>query len=427
MMKKLSAIILTAILAASMTACQSGDVQSDSSASSQTQSTASGEKTESNTASETSAKTVSNGAVNADELFTSRDTEQSADLSDAVTHTLSDGKDISITAVGVYVIKGSAEDVTVTVDADGQDKVQIVLDGATITNTDAPAIYVKSADKVFVTTTNSQNTLSVTGSFTADGETNTDAVIFSKDDLVLNGEGTLNISSTQNGVTSKDDVKITGGTYSITSTADGIEANDAVAISGGSITVKSDKDGVHAENSDDDSKGSFYMGGGSLTVTAADDGIHAVTVAQFDGGECTVSAAEGIEATYIQINDGKITIEASDDGINAANKSSAYSVKAEFNGGETTITMGQGDTDAVDSNGDLIINDGTITINAQSPFDYDGTAEKNGGTIIVNGEETDEITNQFGGMGGMGGGPGGMRDRGGMGGQAPMQDNGMSF
>lgn len=89
--------------------------------------------------------------------------------------------------------------------------------------------------------------------------------------------------------------------------------------------------------------------------------------------------------------------------------------------------MGQGDTDAVDSNGDLIINDGTITINAQSPFDYDGTVEKNGGTIIVNGEETDEITNQFGGMGGMGGGPGGMRDRGGMGGQVPMQDNGMSF
>ena len=69
--------------------------------------------------------------------------------------------------------------------------------------------------------------------------------------------------------------------------------------------------------------------------------------------------------------------------------------------------MGTGDTDAVDSNGDLYINGGTLTINAQSPFDYDGTAQKNGGTLIVNGSETDSITNQMmGGMGGQMGGPG---------------------
>ena len=45
-----------------------------------------------------------------------------------------------------------------------------------------------------------------------------------------------------------------------------------------------------------------------------------------------------------------------------------------------------------------------MEITAQSAFDYDGVAEHNGGTIIVNGEEIDEITNQFGGgMGPMGG------------------------
>ena len=51
-------------------------------------------------------------------------------------------------------------------------------------------------------------------------------------------------------------------------------------------------------------------------------------------------------------------------------------------------------------------------MNAQSPFDYDGNCEKNGGTIIVNGEETDTITNQMmggGSGGGQGGGPEGMR------------------
>jgi hypothetical protein len=93
-------------------------------------------------------------------------------------------------------------------------KVQLVLDGVSITNTDSPAIYVVSADKCFVTTTDSVSTLTVTGTFAADGDTNIDAVIFSKDDLVLNGTGTLNISSTGNGITSKDDLTVTGGTYS---------------------------------------------------------------------------------------------------------------------------------------------------------------------------------------------------------------------
>ena len=69
--------------------------------------------------------------------------------------------------------------------------------------------------------------------------------------------------------------------------------------------------------------------------------------------------------------------------------------------------MAQGDTDGVDSNGNLYINGGTISVNAQSPFDYDGEAQHNGGTIIVNGTETDQITNQMMG-GGMMGGPGGM-------------------
>ena len=72
--------------------------------------------------------------------------------------------------------------------------------------------------------------------------------------------------------------------------------------------------------------------------------------------------------------------------------------------------MGPGDTDAIDSNGDLTINGGTIDITAQSPFDFDGTGALNGGTITVNGEQVTELTNQMmGGPGGapMQGGPGG--------------------
>ena len=88
-------------------------------------------------------------------------------------------------------------------------------------------------------------------------------------------------------------------------------------------------------------------------------------------------------------------------GINAGQKSNAYTATIEINGGYITINMGQGDTDAIDSNGNIYINGGTIDITAQSGFDYDGTADLNGGTVIINGTQVDSITNQmFGGMGG---------------------------
>lgn len=434
-LKKYAALLLSVLLAFSLAACAA-----DASSSTQTNASASaktGTQTQSNTQTQTStqaqtntqasagasaatasasgsgaavvttAAVSSNGAIDASELFSKRDLKQSADLSEATAYTVSDGKNVSITAEGVYVLSGSAKNVTIVVDAGDEDKVQLVLDGLNVTNDDSPVIYVKNADKVFVTTAEgTENTLSVTGTFTADGSTNTDAVIFSRDDLVLNGLGTLNISSTDNGVSSKDDLKITGGVLNVSAADACIEANDSISVADGTITVKSSKkDGLHAENEDDDKEGWIYICGGTLNVTAADDGIHAVSIIQIDGGTINVTAAEGIEATWVQINDGEITISATDDGINGGQKSMSYTVCVEINGGSLSITMGQGDTDGIDTNGNLIITGGTISVNAQSPFDYDGTLTHTGGTIIVNGTETDQITNQFGG--GMGGGPGG--------------------
>ena len=146
----------------------------------------------------------------------------------------------------------------------------------------------------------------------------------------------------------------------------------------------------------------IITGSGSATITSNGDGVHADGLVQIDGGTLGITALEGIEGTYVKINGGDISINASDDGINATSKSTAYSVRIEINGGNITINMGQGDTDAIDSNGDIYINGGTLNITAQSPFDYDGTAKYTGGTIIINGEQTTEITNQM--MGEMGGG-----------------------
>ena len=438
MYKKLTTAIISAVLILSLAACGSKtdeevktntqaavngastvkveNVSSEEETTAATEGKTTAAATEASSATEAiteTANVTSGGVMDATDFFTDRDLAQTADTSEAQYITLSDGQDVTISSKGVYVVSGNVSNATIIVDAGDDDKVQIVLDNATITNDDSPCIYVKNADKTFVTVSGS-NSLSVTGSFTSDGDTKTDAVIFSKDDITINGTGSLTIVSSDNGISGKDDLKITGGTINITASDAGIEANDSIRIAAGNITVSAGNDALHAENDDDNSTGFIYICGGTLDLKAGDDGIHATTVVQIEGGTINITAGECIEGTYIQINDGTLTMTASDDGVNAAKKSSSYTPTIEVNGGYITLTMGQGDTDGFDSNGNLYINGGTLDITAQSPFDYDGEASYTGGTIIVNGEETNQITNQFmggGPGGGMGGGPGGRGNR----------------
>ena len=360
------------------------------------------------TAASGSAGAIPSTAVTAfsdSELLTQRDLAQTADLSEAKAVTLSDGETVTITEAGVYVLSSSAKDAQVVVAAGDEDKVQLVLDGLSIVNTSRPCILVENADKVFLTSAEgSENELTVSGSFGGDE----DAVIYARDDLVLNGLGAVTVSSSGDGIRSGDDLKPTGGSWNVTAANTTVKAHDSILVYDGAYELTAGSDGIHAEDGDDDTVGSILIEGGSLTIQAGDDGIHATTSATVNGGTFTITAAEGIEATQVIINDGEIGISASDDGVNAGRKSKSLSVKIEVNGGRLTIAMGAGDTDGIDSNGDLIITGGVIDITGQSPFDYDGSCSYTGGTIIVNGTETNSVTNQMmgGGMGHMGG-PGG--------------------
>ena len=336
------------------------------------------------------------------ELFTERDLTQNADMSQAETVTAADDSTVTLTEEGIYLLTGTAENFTVIVDTDSEAKVQLVLDGLNVTNDDFPVVYVKSADKVFLTSSGAESTLTVSGSFTADGTTNTDAVIFSRDDLVLKGTGTVNISSTSNGISTKDDLKVTGGVWNIDCEDDALEANDSIAVAGGAVSIVSAKDGLHAENDEDDTVGWISIEGGTITVRAGDDAVHATTVASVSGGTLDLTAGEGIEATQVEISGGDISISASDDGINAGRKSDSMSVGITISGGSVYIEMGPGDTDGVDSNGYLTISGGTLDIYAQSPFDADGSVSWTGGTIYVNGSQASSINTQM-----MGGGKGG--------------------
>ena len=203
MRKRISMILVTAMMALVAVGCGQTDKSDNSSSNNvkevyaeQTEATetesAEAKTTETKSSkketSENDTSEADSSAGNSNDMFTERDMAQEADLSEAEALSVKDGEDLTITSEGVYVLSGSSKDTTVYVEAGDEDKVQIVLDGVSITNEDSPAIYVKSADKVFVTTASgTDNTMSVSQSFVADGDTNLDGVIFSKDDICING------------------------------------------------------------------------------------------------------------------------------------------------------------------------------------------------------------------------------------------------
>lgn len=255
---------------------------------------------------------------------------------------VSANEDILITSGGVYEVKGSYEEVSIIVDAMETDAVEIVLNDVNIINTSKPAIYVKNAEAVTLTVNGSNGYLGTTSEFKTDGETNLDAVVFSKSDLILAGNGTLKIVSTKgHAFVSKENLTIQGGTYMVEAASDGFQSDETLTVSAGTINI--------------------------------------------------ISCSEGLESTQVYINGGDININASDDGINASQKSDR-DMMIEINGGNLNIQMAAGDTDALDSNGTLTINGGTLNISAMSAFDSDGPAVLNGGDITVNGEKVTEIT-----------------------------------
>ena len=214
------------------------------------------------------------------------------------------GNIITISEEGTYVLSGALSEGQIVVDADSA-KVQLVLDNADITCASSAAIYVKNADKTFITLAEgSENILMNTAEYEAIDDNNIDAVIFSKDDLTLNGKGTLTINSEYgHGIVSKDDLKLVSGTCNITAKNHALSGKDSVRIAAGTYNLTSGKDGIHSENADDDEKGFVYIASGDFTIESTGDGIDASYVVQIDDGDFEITAGGGAENATKTHND----------------------------------------------------------------------------------------------------------------------------
>ena len=322
-----------------------------------------------------------------------------------------DGSILTITQPGTYILSGTLSEGQVRVETVDEADVQIVLDGATITNSTGAAIYVKSANSATITLAEgTTNTLSDGETYTfEDSEDEPDATLFSKSDLILNGTGTLVIDANYaHAIKGKDDVTIAEGTYDITSVGDAIKGRDSLFISSGTFTIVAGADGLQSTNEEEEGKGILTIESGTFTITAAADGIQAATNLQILGGDFTITtgggsanssttseawgtwgapteeaatttteettSAKGLKATgSLAISGGTFVLDTSDDALHTNDT-------IQITGGDFTIASGD---DGIHADNTVTIDDGTIDINQS----YEGIEATeitlNGGDIAL--------------------------------------------
>ena len=323
---------------------------------------------------------------------------------------------LNITQSGIYHLSGIMNDGYIYINSDDTANIKIILDNASIKNTTGPAIYCESAGILAIELIG-ENTIE-DGSARTDTE-DTSGAIFSESDLIISGDGKLKvIANYQDGIVSKDNLKIKNGILDVTSNDDGIRGTDSVYILGGDFTIESTGDSIKTTNETDSRKGFILIENGNFSlksnakgikatnkilihaghylisteddaihsngylmiadgvidINSRDDAMHADKSLIINGGEINVASAyEGIEAQSISINGGSIKLATIDDGVNAGGGSDASSMNRPganpFDGDEDcVITISDGDIyinsagDGIDSNGWLYINGGNIVV-----------------------------------------------------------------
>lgn len=284
------------------------------------------------------------------------------------------GTTITITENATHIISGTLDDGMIIVDAPQDAKLQLVFDGVNINSKTSAALYIRKADKVFITLAkDSENVLSNGGTFTAIDDNNIDAALFSKQDLTVNGEGKLTVTSPiGHGIVCKDDLVVTGGSYNISAASHTIDANNSVRIMNAAITADAGKDGIHAENTDDASLGFVYISSGTIKIEAEGDGIGAGGYMQIENGSIDVLAGGGSQ------NGSKSSSQFYGGFMGGGRGGKGFEPQPQTTDESSTSMKG---IKAVNS---MLVSGGTITVNsADDSIHSDASVTINGGSFKI--------------------------------------------
>ncbi len=289
--KKLLCMLMTTVMvgAIAFTGCAKKNATDNNATDKQTEADAGNNKDGSTGTDDNKSDSTQSGTVKVDKLkdvFTNYDQDDTWG-NDAKSIELGD-EDVVIEKEGTYILSGTLKNGQVYVKVSDEEKVQLVLNGVDITCDDSAAIFVENADKVAITLApGSKNVLTDGGDAAT---TDADGCIYSKDDLSINGTGSLVVNgNVSNGIDCNNDIKLCGGNIEINAVNNGIKAKESISVKDGTININAD-DAVKVSDKSDDKVGTFYMEGGELNLDAADDAITATVSITVAGGKITASA-----------------------------------------------------------------------------------------------------------------------------------------
>ena len=232
-----------------------------------------------------------------------------------------DGK-ISINSAGTYLITGTLDNGMIYVDCVDAGIINLVLKGVSITNDDGACIHIRKTQNAVITLyEGTENVLTDGASYKFENpeDTEPDAAIYSKDDLTINGTGSLTVNGNySNGIVSKDGLKIDNGVINVTAARHGIKGKDYLVINGGTINVNALRDGIKSTNYDSQLVGYIEINGGTVNIMSEDEAVQAVSAVNFNGGTVNVgSTNNGIKCDgAINFNGGTIAIDVEDNALN---------------------------------------------------------------------------------------------------------------
>jgi hypothetical protein len=308
-----------------------------------------------------------------------------------------DGNVVTIHEAGTYAVSGTLTDGQIAIAATKDDTVRLVLNGADISNKSGAAIYASQCDKLIVTLVpGTANVVTDGGSgyvYADEAEQEPNAAFFCKDDLTINGTGSLTVNAGfNNGIGTKDDLIVAGGEFFVTAADQGLRGNDSVTVLDGDFTIDAEGDAVH-------SGGDMNVASGTFGIKSGDDAFHADAALQITGGTIDVSECrEGIEGLSVTISGGDIAVVAKDDAVNAAGGATGGSAPGgpeeadRFSSdGERFVRVSGGTLDlsasydGIDSNGDIFLEGGTVKISGPSQG-MDGAIDLDGRLLVTGGE-----------------------------------------
>ena len=439
--KTLSALVSFSIVALSLSSCNEKADSNSSLSSANEVTTSANSQVQIQTESGTEVvETTSDKVTDKDTDASWDDVTATAELSgDSITVSGSgataEGSVLTISSAGTYVVSGTLTDGQIIVDADSKDDIKIVLNGADITCSDSAAIHVRNADKVIITLADgTENNLTDGTAYTYFDEVNEEpnACIYSKDDLTINGSGSLNITGNfNNGISTTNDLVLVGGNITVKAANVGIRGKDSVTVLDGSYTVTSGGDSLKSAEETDTTLGWIVINGGTFNLSSAQDGIQAQTALTITGGTFNITTTGAVssvgndnmgwgggweqqETTTDTTSDvsskgiksgGAMYISGGTFEISTTDHSVHCSSAATICGGDFAISSSSGK--GISVHGDLLISGGTIDINkATEGIESKAILEISGGTIYVT--ASDDGLNAGGGvsMGGAWGGTG---------------------